>query len=40
MALVRDGQEQPLTLDQEIIVSSLSSRSGPVDAGSSSWAMA
>ncbi|MCY1074058.1 hypothetical protein [Archangium lansingense] len=33
MTLVRDGQEQPLTLDQELLLSSLTSRSGPVDAG-------
>jgi hypothetical protein len=33
MALVREGQEQPLTLDQELILSPLTSREGPVDAG-------
>ncbi|MFY0563790.1 M28 family metallopeptidase [Archangium lansingense] len=32
MALVREGQEQPLTLDQELILSPLTSHSGTVDA--------
>ncbi|PTL80071.1 M28 family metallopeptidase [Vitiosangium sp. GDMCC 1.1324] len=33
MALVREGQEQPLTLDQELILSPLTGRSGHLDAG-------
>ncbi|QRO01735.1 M20/M25/M40 family metallo-hydrolase [Archangium violaceum] len=33
MALVREGQEEPLSLDEDLILSSLSGRAGPVDAG-------
>ncbi|WP_375773303.1 M28 family metallopeptidase [Archangium gephyra] len=33
MALVRDGKEEPLVLDQELVLSPFTSRSGAVDAG-------
>ncbi len=33
LALVRDGKEEPLSLDDDLILSPVSSRAGPVEAG-------